>query len=108
MQQNQKGFTLVEIIVVFLLMSIMAATVIGRSIGTSDLDLARQSHKIRGQIIYAQSTAMKRNERWGITSDGSTQYWFFKLYDSGIASILPLPGETASLISLADMNVNMN
>lgn len=109
MLKNQKGFTLIEIIVVFLLMSIIAATVLGRSIGTSDLDLNRQAHKIRAQILYAQSMAMKRNEYWGIASNGSTQYWLFRHVEpSGIQLIELLPGEENSLISLADMGVSLN
>jgi prepilin-type N-terminal cleavage/methylation domain-containing protein len=109
MQRNQKGFTLIEIIVVFLLMSIIAATVLVRSIGTSDLDLARQSHKIRGQIIYAQSTAMKRNEYWGIACNVSSQYWFFRHDEpSGLEIIFPFPGEENGLVSLSEMNISMN
>ena len=108
MLKNHRGFTLIEIIVVFLLMSIIAATVLGRSIGTSELDLTRQAHKIRAQLLYAQSTAMKRNEYWGIACN-TNQYWLFRMqWPSGIASIFPLPGEEHALIPLADMNVNMN
>jgi prepilin-type N-terminal cleavage/methylation domain-containing protein len=108
MYRNQKGFTLIEIIVVFLLMSIIAATVLGRSLGTSNLDLARQANKIRGQIIYAQSAAMKNNGVWGIECDGTNKrYWLFS-GEGGSTEIVRFPGEANDFISLAEMNVTMN
>jgi MSHA pilin protein MshC len=81
MQRNQKGFTLIEITAVLVLMAIISAYVIGRSIGTEQIDLAAQTDKIRNQIRYAQSTAMKRGDAdqiWGIKFDSDTdQYWLF-------------------------------
>ena len=77
--RRPSGFTIVEIIVVLLLMSILAATVIGRSITPANLDLNSATDKIRNQIRYAQSQAMKRTDAvWGIQSDGGTQYWMFR------------------------------
>jgi MSHA pilin protein MshC len=79
--RRPSGFTLVEIIVVLLLMSILAATVIGRSITTSNLDLASATDKIRNQIRFAQAQAMKSAYEtypvWGIKSAG-TEYWVFR------------------------------
>ena len=79
--RRPSGFTIVEIIVVLLLMSILAATVIGRSITTSNLDLNSATDKIRIQLHFAQSQAMKRAYEtypvWGIKSSG-TQYWLFR------------------------------
>jgi prepilin-type N-terminal cleavage/methylation domain-containing protein len=73
------GFTIVEIIVVLLLMSILAATLLGRSITTGTIDLNSATDKIRNQLRYAQSQAMKRTDAvWGIQSDGSSQYWLFR------------------------------
>jgi prepilin-type N-terminal cleavage/methylation domain-containing protein len=79
--RRPSGFTIVEIIVVLLLMSILAATVIGRSITTSNLDLNSATDKIRIQLHFAQSQAMKSAYEtypvWGIKSSG-TQYWMFR------------------------------
>jgi len=69
--RRPSGFTIVEIVVVLLLMSILAATVIGRSITSSDLDLNSATDKIRNQIRYAQSQAMKRTDAvWGMIPKG--------------------------------------
>lgn len=62
-------------------MSILAATVIGRSITSSNLDLASATDKIRNQIRYAQAQAMKSAYEsypvWGVKSEG-TEYWVFR------------------------------
>ena len=72
------GFTLVEIVVVMLLMSIVTAVVLGRSITTSEVDVAGQTDKIRNQLRYAQSMAMKRSDSvWGIRF-AADSYWFFR------------------------------
>ena len=105
MQRNQHGFTLVEITVVLVLMAIISAYVIGRSINTEQIDLAAQTDKIRVQIRYAQAMAMKRSDRiWGITCD-TNQYWLFKI-NPGTPELLP--GETNAQITLADLGINMS
>ena len=91
MQRNQQGFTLVEITVVLVLMAIISAYVIGRSVNTEQIDLAAQIDKIRNQIRYAQTMAMKRSdadEIWGIKlNTTANQYWLF------FATIPVDPGE---------------
>jgi prepilin-type N-terminal cleavage/methylation domain-containing protein len=78
MKHDQQGFTLIEITAVLVLMAIISAYVIGRSINTEQIDLAGQTDKIRNQIRYVQSTAMKRSDAiWGITCD-TNQYWMFQ------------------------------
>ena len=84
-RQNNNGFTLVEIIVVFLLMGIIAATVLGRSIGTSDIDLTTQFERTKNLFRYAQSAAMKYeteikiNAFWGVHYDmHNNRFWLFR------------------------------
>jgi prepilin-type N-terminal cleavage/methylation domain-containing protein len=72
------GFSLIEIVVVLLLMGILAATILGRSITTSNLDLNSATDKVRNQLRFAQAEAMKRSDTpWGITSSGN-EYWLFR------------------------------
>jgi type II secretory pathway pseudopilin PulG len=72
---------MIEIVVVLLLMSILAATVLGRSITTSNLDLNSATDKVRNQLRFAQAEAMKLSSAtypvWGIKSAGG-QYWMFR------------------------------
>ena len=80
--RRSSGFTIVEIIVVLLLMSILAATLLGHSVTTSKLDLNSATDKVRNQLRFAQAEAMKRAYLpdypvWGIKSAGP-QYWLFR------------------------------
>jgi len=76
-RHTQRGFTVLEIVVVLVLMSIITAVVLGRSITTTEVEVAGQADKIRNHLRYAQSIAMKRSDMvWGIKFSGS-QYWFF-------------------------------
>jgi prepilin-type N-terminal cleavage/methylation domain-containing protein len=76
--RRNSGFTIIEMIVVMLLMGILAATVLGRGVTTGTLDLNSATDKLRNQIRYAQSLAMKRSDTvWGVNSSG-TEYWLFR------------------------------
>ena len=115
MNRNDQGFTLLEIVVVMVLISIIAATVFTRSITTDQINFSGQVQKIKAHIRYAQSQAMKRSEIWGIKSDGLNpgSYWMFSeendlvdpdntLYQKA------LPGEDAVKVSLADLNLTLS
>ena len=110
MYRNNHGFTLIEIIAVLVLMSIIAAGVLARSMNTDQIDLMAQVAKIRNHIRYAQAMALKRSDKnWGIKCDGSNAYWFFEgTNPDDSASQLPLPGEISSKILFADINVAIN
>jgi len=105
MKRDQHGFTLLEITAVLVLMAIISAYVIGRAIGTEQIELSGQTDKIRTQIRYAQAMAMKRSDAiWGITCD-TNQYWLFQ---TNIGTPEFLPGEQNAQITLSDLGVNMS
>ena len=111
--RRPSGFTIVEIIVVLLLMSILAATVIGRSITSSDLDLNSATDKIRNQLRFAQAQAMKRTDAvWGIQSNsGTKQYWMFRATSTGTEEVR-IPGgdygATGTRISFDSLGADLN
>jgi MSHA pilin protein MshC len=87
------GFTIVEMVVVLLLMTIIAATVLGRAVTSSEVDLNSETDKIRNHLRFAQAEAMKRsNTVWGINSAGA-QYWLFRYeVPTNTTSEVRLPG----------------
>jgi prepilin-type N-terminal cleavage/methylation domain-containing protein len=115
MNRNKRGFTLVEVTVVVVLIGIIAAVLFARSISTDQINIVGQVDKIRNHIRYAQSMAMKHNATkgnategnvvWGFKSDGLSagRYWIFTGDDPDNASNqVQLPGETAIKVSLPE------
>jgi prepilin-type N-terminal cleavage/methylation domain-containing protein len=104
-KKNAAGFTLIEMAVVLILISVIAAYVIGRSITTEQIELAGNVDKIRNHIRYAQSMAMKRSDTiWGISCDGNN-YWLFR---TAVANRERIPGEANNQISLSDLGISMD
>ena len=112
MQRNQHGFTLVEITAVLVLMAIISAYVIGRSVNTEQIDIAAQTDRIRNQIRYTQAAAMKQYDEtlkvWGLKSNaGTNQYWLFEGQNpDDISKQRNYPGEQNTKVSLADRGIN--
>jgi len=116
MQRNQQGFTLIEITAVLVLMAIISAYVIGRSVNTESIDLAAQTDRIRNQIRYAHSMAMKRSDRiWGLKCETGppNQYWLFSVPipvtagdENQADNQITFPGERDKKISLANRGID--
>jgi prepilin-type N-terminal cleavage/methylation domain-containing protein len=106
MNQNNSGFTLIEIVVVMVLISIIAGTVFTRSITTNQINFRGQAEKIINHIRFAQAKAMKRDEIWGVYSSGSA-YWLFKWEPSGdgINNKIAFPGEEKDTVSLTAIDM---
>jgi prepilin-type N-terminal cleavage/methylation domain-containing protein len=95
--RRPSGFTILEIIVVLLLMSILAATVLGRSVTTTNLDLNSASDQLRNHLRLAQADAMKRSDAvWGI-SYANGEYWLFR---STPSNKVRLPGVDSDNVRL--------
>ena len=109
MERNNQGFTLIEIVVVLVLVSIIAATVFTRSITTDELNIISQAEIIKGHFRYAQSLAMKRNQKWGIFNSGN-EYWLFGPWETILDELnpAPLPGQENDKVSLTDLNLDMS
>jgi prepilin-type N-terminal cleavage/methylation domain-containing protein len=106
MTRNNRGFTIIEIIVVLLLISIIAATVFQRSISTDQINFRSQFDKIQNQMRYPQSIAMKRSEWWGVACD-TTHYWIFTGTNKDTGPPERLPGQKDVKIALTDLGVTM-
>lgn len=111
------GFTILEIIVVLLLMGIVSAYILGRSLTTTDLDLVSATDKLRLQLRYAQAEAMKQAHKdepvWGIRA-GAGKYWLFRDTDPDVeAKKVRLPGAdyrtpTSTEVETTDLKVTLS
>ncbi len=105
--RNSRGFTIVEIVVVLVLISIIAAATFRRSISTDQMNFRSQYDKIQNQLRYPQSMAMKRGTEWGFTCD-TNDYWIFSgTNKDNVLKQELLPGQQVIKISLADLGVTM-
>jgi type II secretory pathway pseudopilin PulG len=104
---------LVEITAVLVLMAIISAYVIGRSVNTEQIDLAAQTDRIRNQIRYTQAAAMKQYDKtlkvWGLKCNAGppNQYWLFEGQNpDDVSKQKNFPGEQNIKVSLADRGVS--
>ena len=105
--RDHRGFTLIEIIAVLIIVGIVAAVAISSVMSTSETGRISQENVIKNHIRYAQSMAMKRGEIWGIKCDG-TDYWLFRTNDPDTAANqIVLPDEESAKVTLANKNVTM-
>ena len=106
--RNNRGFTIIEIIVVMVLISIIAAAAFSRSITTDQMNFVSQYDKIQNQVRYPQSMAMKHADWWGFSCD-TNDYWIFSVTNKTATPIQrPLPGQHDMSISLSDLGITMD
>jgi prepilin-type N-terminal cleavage/methylation domain-containing protein len=85
---SNKGFTLIEIISVLVILAILAAVIVSRIMNTSSESIAAQD-VIKSHIKYAQIMAMKSNNVCGILFNKNT-YSIFK--NNSTKERITLPG----------------
>jgi len=94
---GQQGFTLIELIAVFLLLSIMAAIAVSHSTDFGlEADLRGATEVVKGHLRYAQTKAMNSDVSWGINFAGST----YTLQNASSATAA-LPGEVPQDMTFA-------
>ncbi len=79
---SQKGFTLLEIIAMLVVLGILTAVAVSR-INNFDAEVVTGADTLKAHLRYAQTMAMNSNPNapsdatvWGINCSGST-YWLF-------------------------------
>jgi prepilin-type N-terminal cleavage/methylation domain-containing protein len=104
---DQRGFSIVEVLVVLIIIGIVSVIIIGRgNIGRTDL--LAQTEVIKSHIRYAQSRAMNSDRIWGIRCDDSGQaYWLFVDGASDVDNRRKLPGEEFDTVDLGTYNLTL-
>jgi prepilin-type N-terminal cleavage/methylation domain-containing protein len=113
MFKKEDGFTLIEIIAVLIVMGILAAVAVSRSLNY-DVEVRSGADTLKMHLRYAQTLAMNSNTNvWGISKGGSS-YWLFQGTNTSNYWYIPedgiyLSGKTVNLtakkIQLADFTV---
>jgi len=96
---KSKGFTMIEIIAVLLVLGIVAAVVAARGFSTDPYSLKGTAESIKTHIRLAQTRAMSTNAVWGIHFDSAKSYYMFK--NGAVANRVVLPGQDADSVTFA-------
>jgi MSHA pilin protein MshC len=74
LSMDRKGFTLIELVMVLVLIGIMAAVVVPRLPNVASTKAGVIVDKLRADIRYAQNLAMTRSRRTRVSFTGATRY----------------------------------
>ncbi len=102
---RSEGFSLIEVVIVLVLISILAVIVISRHI--PDVTLSAQTQVLTAHIRYAQLHSMNTDLSWGIHYDQNQQaYWLFNNGDTGTG--ITLPGQTEDRVRLDELGITIS
>lgn len=112
---SQKGFTLLEIIAMLVVIGILTAVAVSRMLN-HDAEVITGADTLKMHLRYAQTMAMNSNPNagdetvWGISCSGSS-YWLFR-GTAPAADIIRLPDDDRYInpdrtINLAEKNISV-
>ncbi len=64
--KNQKGFTLIELVIIIVVLIIIAAVAIPRMVEVASTKAAATAEKLKSNIRYAQELSMTQNRRYRV------------------------------------------
>ena len=106
--RNNRGFTMIELIAVLIIVGIIAAVAAVRMSGTSAYDLASQLEVVKAHLRLAQSRAMSSGIPCGINFSTTKTYYLF-MGDGSTTPVLLL-GEDNTTVNLttkkSDLAIN--
>lgn len=107
---KEKGFTLIELITVLVIMGIVMAIALSRGTSTADADLRAKTEALKSHIRYVQMRSMNMtpsnsacNAPFGITAS-SNPYYMFR--DCNTANQVTLPGADGPTVSLSGVTIS--
>jgi len=100
-QINQHGFTLIEVVVVLIVLSIVTTVIISRSFITGTNELMVETDGLKSSLRFAQIQALNDDtKKWGIHIPNSTTYRLYR-EDADATSMIPLKGADGDPVTVA-------
>ncbi|HQM43956.1 MAG TPA: prepilin-type N-terminal cleavage/methylation domain-containing protein [Smithellaceae bacterium] len=97
---NSKGFTMIEIVAVLIILGIIAAVAISRGLSVKDVTAQSEVETLKGHLRFAQSRAMNEISpiKWGIQVNGLSYTLVRNLSGDNATLDTPayLPGESSA------------
>lgn len=104
--RDDRGFTIIEIVVVLLVLGIISAAVVMSSdYSTGSYELSLEVEIIKAHLRYAQARAMNSDSIWGVKfykTGAETYYDLFQLDDENNETSFLLPGEETAPAELPE------
>lgn len=101
---DKKGFTLLEILIVFVLIGIFSVVSIAWYSDQGSATLRTKADALISHLRYAQMRSMNTNSSWGIGyEDSSNNYWLYKQDPDDLKNLSDrhlLPGENQDAVRL--------
>lgn len=101
--RKNRGFTLIEIIAVLVILAIIAAVVVSRGGSTDTYSLKGTTEVIKTHLRYAQTRAMSTNAVWGIKFNDGNHYFLFK--DGASLTPVILPDQDSNIVTIEGPSV---
>ena len=95
--QSMDGFTLIELSLVIIIISIISAVALLQMSPATNINLGAQANQLASDIRYTQSLSMNKDQRYYLSKTSSNTYQI--LNAGGTAVILPMGNTTVTLNS---------
>lgn len=89
----ESGFTLIELILIIIIVTILGAVITLNLSGLSDVRVSNAVNKVVGDLRYAQQLSITTQSRYGLTIDSAQQYSVHE--DCGLDGICGNADDTA-------------
>jgi prepilin-type N-terminal cleavage/methylation domain-containing protein len=99
-EKNKNGFTLIEIIIVMVIISIAALLAIPMLSSVGDIQVRAAADMIAGDLEYAKSMAISRQKTYKVIFDTAAESYRLAVYENGITTTITHPVNVGKLYSV--------
>jgi len=102
---SQQGFTMIEVVMVLIVLSIVTTVIVSRSFTTGTNELMVETDGLKASLRFAQIQSMNDDTdspviKWGINFPNSTTYRLYK-NNADASSMIPVKGAAGDPVTVA-------
>jgi prepilin-type N-terminal cleavage/methylation domain-containing protein len=104
--ESDRGFTLIEVIAVLIMVGILTAVVISRLTGTATYSAPSAAEELKTHLRYAQTRAMSSSSVWGVFFTDGGHYTIF--YGGNTGNTTTPPGSDGATVDLSSRGLSVS